>query len=115
MKMVHVTIFTGCLEDSIKFYEDVVGLKIQNDFREFGGNIVFLAKDEGDTQVELIDDPQKAYKGSGISMGFHVDDVEAKREEILAKGLNPTPMIAPNPHVKFFFVEDPNGVTVQFI
>ena len=115
MKMVHVTIFTGCLEDSIKFYEDVVGLKIQNDLREFGGNIVFLAKDEGDTQVELIYDPQKAYKGSGISMGFHVDDVEAKREEILAKGLNPTPIITPNPHVKFFFVEDPNGVTVQFI
>jgi lactoylglutathione lyase len=115
MKMVHVTIFTGCLEESIKFYEDVVGLKIQNDLREFGGNIVFLAKDEGDTQVELIDDPQKAYKGSGISMGFHVDDVEAKREEILAKGLNATPIIAPNPHVKFFFVEDPNGVTVQFI
>ena len=115
MKMVHVTIFTGCLEESIKFYEDVVGLKIQNDLRQFGEKIVFLAKDEGDTQVELIDDPQNAYKGSGISMGFHVDDVEAKREEILAKGLNPTPMIAPNPHVKFFFVEDPNGVTVQFI
>ena len=115
MKMVHVTIFTGCLEESIQFYEEVVGLEIQNDLREFGGNIVFLAKDKGDTQVELIDDPQKAYKGSGISMGFHVDDVEAKREEILAKGLNATPIIAPNPQVKFFFVEDPNGVTVQFI
>ena len=115
MKMVHVTIFTGCLEESIKFYEDIVGLKIQNDLRQFGGNIVFLAKDEGDTQVELIDDSQNAYKGSGISMGFHADDVEAKREEILAKGLNPTPIITPNPHVKFFFVEDPNGVTVQFI
>ena len=38
MKMVHVTIYTGCLEDSIKFYKDVVGLDIQNDFREFGGN-----------------------------------------------------------------------------
>lgn len=115
MKMVHVTINTGCLEESIKFYENVVGLSIQNDLRQFGGNIVFLAKDEGDTQVELIENPEKAYKGSGISIGFHVDDVEAKREEIIAKGLNPTPMISPNPHVKFFFVEDPNGVTVQFI
>ena len=74
IKMVHVTIYTGCLEESIKFYEDIVGLKIQNDLRQFGEKIVFLAK-----------------------------------------GLNPTPMIAPDPHVKFFFVEDPNGVTVQFI
>lgn len=115
MKMVHVTIYTGCLEASIKFYEDIVGLNIQDDFRQFGGNIVFLAKDKGDTQVELIDDSEKAYKGAGISMGFHVDDVEAKREEILCKGLHPTPMISPNPHTKFFFVEDPKGVTVQFI
>ena len=115
MKMVHVTIYTGCLEDSIKYYEDIVGLNIQNDLRKLGGNIVFLAKDKGDTQVELIDEPEKAYRGAGISMGFHVDDVEAKREEVIEKGFNPTPIIAPNPHVKFFFVEDPNGVTVQFI
>ena len=115
MKMVHVTIYTGCLEDSIKFYEDIVGLNIQNYLRKLGGNIVFLAKDKGDTQVELIDEPEKAYRGAGISMGFHVDDVEAKREEVIEKGFNPTPIIAPNPHVKFFFVEDPNGVTVQFI
>ena len=115
MSMVHVTIYTAKMEASIKFYEDIVGLKIQRDFREFGGNIVFLAEQESDTQVELIDEPIKAYSGSGISMGFHVDDVEAKREEVIAKGLNPTPIITPNPQVKFFFVDDPNGVTVQFI
>jgi len=115
MAMVHVTIYTAKMEESIKFYEGVVGLKIQNDLRQFGGNIVFLAEKEGDTQVELIDEEKKAYSGSGISMGFHVDDVEAKREEVIAKGLNPTPIIAPNPHVKFFFVDDPNEVTVQFI
>ena len=48
-------------------------------------------------------------------MGFHVENVEAKREEILAKGLEATPVIAPGPDVQFFFVNDPNGVTVQFI
>ena len=115
MKMVHVTIYTGCLEDSIKFYKDVVGLDIQNDFREFGGNIVFLAKDKGDTQVELIDDPQKAYKGSGISMGFHVDDVVAYHKMLEDKGLSPSPIISPNPKTRFFFVEDPNGFNIQFI
>lgn len=115
MKMVHVTIYTACLEDSIKFYEDIAGLKIQVDLRQFGGNIVFLAENKGDTQVELIDEPEKAYRGAGISMGFHVDDVAAKRKEILAKGLHPTPIITPNPEVQFFFLEDPNGLTVQFI
>ena len=46
MKMVHVTIFTAKLEESIQFYEDIVGLKIQEDFRTFGGNIVFLAEEK---------------------------------------------------------------------
>ena len=27
----------------------------------------------------------------------------------------PTPIFSPNPHVKFFFVEDPSGVEIQFI
>ncbi len=115
MSMVHVTVYTGCMEESIRFYEEVVGLKIQRDLRIFGGNIVFLGENEGDTKVELIEEPEKAYSGSGISMGFHVEDVEAKREEVLAMGLAATPIIAPNPQVKFFFVDDPNGVTVQFI
>lgn len=115
MKMVHVTIYTASMEESIKFYEEVVGLKVQMDMRQFGGNIVFLAENEGDTQVELIEDAEKAYKGSGISMGFRVEDVESKRDELVAMGIEATPMIMPNPHVKFFFVKDPNGLDIQFI
>ena len=40
---------------------------------------------------------------------------EKKREELIADGFEPTPMITPAPNVKFFFVKDPNGVSVQFI
>lgn len=115
MKMVHVTIRTKCMEESIKFYEEVVGLKLQADLRPMGGAIVFLAENEGDTEVELIEDPENAYTGAGISMGFHTADVEVKHAELKEKGYEVTPIISPNPRTKFFFVNDPNGVQVQFI
>ena len=115
MKMVHVTIRTKCMEESIKFYEEVVGLKVQVDLRPMGGAIVFMAENEGDTEVELIENPQEAYSGAGISMGFHTEDVEGKHVELKEKGFEVTPIISPNPNTKFFFVNDPNGVQVQFI
>lgn len=114
--MNHITIQCANLDASIKFYEEIVGLKIVGDLR--GKNpkaIVFMAKNEGETTVELIDSPEAPFKGEGISIGFGCDDVEGYREKLAADGLNPTPIIQPNPHVKFFFVKDPDGMNVQFI
>ncbi len=53
MQMMHVTIMTKCLNESVQFYEE--------------------------------------------------------------QGFRPGPMISPNPHARFFFVKDPNGVDIQFI
>lgn len=108
----HITIYTTKLDESIAFYEQVTGLHVVADQRP-NAPIVFLANGEGETRVELILDPDNAYTGGGIAIGFATDDVEAERARLAA--LDPTPMISPNPHVKFFFVKDPNGVTVQLI
>lgn len=114
--MNHVTIQCADLDKSIKFYEEVVGLHIVGDLRGKGPkNIVFLAKNDGETNVELIDSPEASYQGEGISIGFGCDDVEGYREKLAAEGYNPTPIISPNPHVKFFFVKDPDGLNIQFI
>ena len=115
MKMVHVTIQTADLEKSRQFYEEVVGLKIIGDLRPNGAPIIFMADGEDTTAVELIQNPEQAFNGSGISIGFHTEDVEAKRAQLEAAGFKPTPMISPMPQVQFFFVEDPNGVIIQFI
>lgn len=116
MKMQHVTIQTPCLEESVKFYQDITGLTIQDDFREtVGAPMVFLSNAEGETCIELIENKKAPYKGDGISIGFHTDDVDAKYEELKAAGFELSPMIAPNPHVKFFFLKDPSGVTIQMI
>ncbi|HUM56356.1 MAG TPA: VOC family protein, partial [Bacillota bacterium] len=93
---------------------EIAGLKIQ---REMKGpfSIVFLANAEDETCIELIESKDICYSGEGISIGFHVPDVEKYHEELQKKGFDPTPIEAPAPNVKFFFVKDPGGVMIQFI
>ena len=116
MKMKHITIHTDKLESSIEFYSQVLGLSVQMDMRKNGGmSIVFLSNEEGETAIELIEDKDASYAGHGISIGFSAENVDVKRRELESAGYSPSPMISPNPHVRFFFIEDPNGVKIQII
>ncbi len=116
MKFLHMTIQTNKFEEEIEFYQDVVGLSIVRDLRDKGADLVFLADREGDTEVEIISNPDADNTGNQyLSIGFKADDVHAKRAELETNGLAPTPMISPNPSVEFFFVIDPAGVKVQFM
>ena len=115
MKMLHVTIQTDQFEKEIEFYEKYVGLTLQADLRP-KKDLVFLADDAEATRVEVLRNPEAADAGNAnLSIGFQTDDVEAKREEMIAAGFEVTPMITPMPNVKFFFVKDPAGVNVQFM
>lgn len=114
MKLEHVTIYTAKMEESMNFYQAICGLTIQHEMK-VPYHIAFLANAAGETAVELIENVDAAYKGNGISMGFHVDDVEAYHKALEAKGFLTTPIFSPNPNTKFFFVEDPNGLEIQFI
>ena len=116
MKMLHVTIRTDQFEAEIAFYEKIVGLAIVRDMRPIGRNMVFLSGEEGGTQIEIIETPGASCAGNeNLSIGFLTGDPAAKRDELIAMGLEATPMISPNPQVRFFFVKDPAGVNVQFM
>lgn len=111
MKMLHVTIQTARFDEEIAFYRDIVGLTIRRDARP-GRNMVFLS----DAEIEIIADPAADDAGNAhLSVGFRSGGAEALRQALEAKGYAPTPMVSPNPSVKFFFVKDPAGVTVQFM
>lgn len=114
MKIVHITINTTKLDESVRFYQDVLGLEIVSDLRQSGGMpIVFLSSAAEDISIELIENAEQPYSGVGLSIGFHTDNVEAAHERVQEAGLHPSPMISPKPGVKFFFIEDPNGVKIQ--
>ncbi len=116
MKMLHVTIQTKHFEEEIHFFSNHAGLSVVQDLRPAGRNIVFLANAAGETCVEIIENEKAENSGNeNLSIGFQADDVEKKRESLIAAGFEATPMISPMPNVHFFFVTDPAGVKVQFM
>ena len=116
MKMLHVTIRTNRFEEELKFYQEIAELAVTRDMRPMGREMIFLSNGEGETEIEIIGTPEAENAGNEfLSIGFRTQDVEAKREELLEKGLDVSPMVSPGPQVKFFHVTDPAGVRVQFM
>lgn len=117
MKFIFATVHVKDLEESIRFYENVIGLKL---VRKFPGGpnveIAFLA--DGPAELELICD--KAAKperyGAHPSLGFAVDDLDAAMDEMKEKGVAIVAgPIQPNPKTRFFFIQDPDGLSLEII
>ena len=117
MKFRWSTITVSNLEESLKFYQDIVGLSINRRFEVGPGmEVVFLGA--GGTEVELFYDENYEGDGNieGISLGFTVNSVDEQIKLIKEKGYEvESGPFEPNPNVKFFFVRDPNGVKIQFV
>ncbi len=117
MKFCWCTITVNNLDESIQFYQEVVGLTVNRRFAAGPGmEIAFLGA--GGTEVELFYDTNQKATGSleGISLGFKVDSIDEQIKLIEGKGLAvESGPFQPNPNVKFFFVRDPNGVKIQFV
>lgn len=117
MKLAHVTINVRDMEESLKFYEEIVGLPISIRFPT-GPNseIVFLG--QGESKIELIKSEEDINPtiGGDISIGFPVDNLDETMNFLKEKGIDiDSGPIQPNPNTRFVFVKDPNGLRVQFI
>jgi lactoylglutathione lyase len=118
MKFAHATIMVKNMEESIKFYQEVVGLPIAR--RIPAGSemeIVFLGE-EGNTLVELIHNKNNENISftQDISLGFVVESIENMMKFVEEKGIAiHSGPFQPNPNTKFFYILDPNGLKIQFI
>jgi len=105
------------MEESLKFYQEIVGLKLNKRFQAGPGvEIAFLG--DGETKIELIcrGNNEKVNIGQDISLGFEVNSVDEMMKFVKEKGIDiHSGPFQPNPHTKFFFVEDPNGLKIQFV
>lgn len=117
MKICWVTIIVKNMEESLRFYYEIVGLNIDKRFEAGPGTeIVFLG--DGETKVELIcsEDTKDISIGQNISLGFEVDSVDDMMAFVKEKGIAiHSGPFQPNPNLKFFYVLDPNGVKIQFV
>ena len=77
MKFCWVTITVKEMEESVRFYQEIVGLTIDRRFQGGPGvEITFLGN--GETKVELIcnEEIKDINIGQNISLGFEVDSVD---------------------------------------
>lgn len=115
MKFLWTTIHVKNMEESLKFYEEVVGLKLANRFNAGPGmEISFLGED--DTKLELIcsEKFQSFNPGNGVSMGFKVESLDEALHMVNEKGYEVvTGPVNPNPHLGYFIFLDPNGYKIQ--
>lgn len=116
MKLLWNTIHVNNLEESIKFYENILNLKISKRFNVGPVEIAFLKA--GEVEIELIKDKEgdNLPHSENISMGFKVDSITTMIEKIKSEGINiHSGPFEPTPHIKFFFIKDPNGVLIQLV
>ncbi|MCL6458912.1 MAG: VOC family protein [Gorillibacterium sp.] len=117
MKFCWSTLRVNDMEESLAFYQEIVGLELNRRFNAGpGGEIAFLG--DGETKIELISNAanKEVNLGEDISLGFEVESVDEMIESVKEKGLAiHSGPFQPNPHVKFFYVLDPNGLKIQFV
>ncbi|MBR5236587.1 MAG: VOC family protein [Clostridia bacterium] len=115
MKFHHISLRVKNFEDSFKFYTELVGLKVNKQFEAGGGNVAYLADAEGDTEVEIIALLEgQTFEGKGMFLCFAANNLEAVHEKAMTLNLNPSNIRQPEPDAKYFYVYDPDGVSVQF-
>ncbi len=124
MRMLHTMLRVGNLEESLKFYCNILGMKLlrQKDYPSGEFTLAFVGYgDEADhTVLELTYnwgtdkyDLGNAY--GHIALG--VEDIYATCEQIKAKGGKVTREPGPMKHgsTVIAFVEDPNGYKIELI
>lgn len=125
-KVDHIGIAVKSLDEALKFYEEVLGMKLQGIevVEEQKVKVAFLPI--GDTEIELLESTDKEgpiakfieKKGEGIQhIAYRVDDIEKELEEIKQKGIR---LIDEKPRygaggakIAFLHPKSTNGVLVE--
>jgi lactoylglutathione lyase len=118
MKVKYTTIAVADMDASIKFYTEIMGLEIYDQFNPYPGFTITFMKGEGEGIIELIENAEDENTGKPglIAVGIEVEDIHTTVKELKSKGAKftrePTPISA---GMRLAFLEDPNGVRIALI
>lgn len=113
IKVQYSTLIVKCLEESVKFYRDVLGFKEGYHVElPFGGAITIM-ESEGGACVELIENPE--FETGMYSIGTDVDNLDEAVEILKNKGCYTTGPVVPTTVGRMTFINDPNGVRICLI
>ncbi|MES2857108.1 MAG: lactoylglutathione lyase [Bdellovibrionota bacterium] len=125
MRFLHTMLRVGNLEESLRFYTEVLGMSVisRKDYPEGKFTLAFVSFGEDkyhDTSIELTHNwDTKSYDvGNGFGhVAFGVDDIYEMCERIRSRGGKITREPGPMKHgaTVIAFVEDPNGYKIELI
>lgn len=124
MRMLHTMLRVGNMERSLKFYTEILGMKMlrQHDYPEGRFSLAFVGYgDEIDhTVIELTHnwDTEHYDLGNGYGhIALEVDDAYAACEQVKKAGGKVVREAGPMKHgtVVIAFIEDPDGYKIEFI
>ncbi|RAV04117.1 VOC family protein [Paenibacillus sp. YN15] len=118
-KLEHIGVYVNDMDESIKFYTEVLGLRLAARKRlDNGVELSFLSfADHPETEIELIGRGTEGMPDNGIvhHIAFTVSDIEAELERLSGLGirlLDETPRtILGGTRIAFFF--GPNGERLE--
>jgi lactoylglutathione lyase len=113
MKVKYATIIVDDMDESIKFYTEIIGLEIDSQYNPYPGLTITLLKGDGDAMIELIKNTENE---TGLfSVGIEVEDINTTFKELKSKGAKITKEPMPITIGTIAFLEDPNGTTIVLI
>jgi len=113
MKVKYATIIVKDMDESIKFYTEVMGFEIDSQHNPYPGLTITLLKGEGDAMIELIKNTENEI--GLFSVGMEVEDINTTVKELKSKGAKITKEPMPITIGTLVFLEDPNGATIVLI
>ena len=114
MHFKHIAIRVKSLEQSIGFYEKMAGLTVARRIKADPAELAFLSNGDGATEIELVCIPDSpTFEGKGLFLCFQTDRLEEMHHIAEDQKFNPSPIQDPGDGTKYFYVYDPDGVSVQ--
>ena len=112
VKVQYSTMIVKSLEESVKFYRDVLGFKERYHVDLPNGGCITIMESEG-ASVELIENTN--FPVGLYSIGTDVDDIDEMIRHLEKNGYQTTGPVIPTTVGKQTFVLDPNGVRICLI
>ena len=107
------TIIVDDLEESVRFYSDVMGLAVDSEYDLGPNGRIILMRGGGDGMVELIRSPH--FPTGFYSVGMYVDDMDEAMTTFRASGARILAEPVPITDGSCAFIEDPNGVRIAIV
>ncbi len=115
MKVKNAVVAVVDLDESAKFYNEILGMDETRRFSPRPGLTIAFFRGEGEATIELIEGEENGKKGLYM-VGMEVEDMDAELEGLKSKGVVLTrgPFGAPG-GPRIAFLDGPDGVEIELI